>query len=449
MTTQRQAFMLAATNSGAGKTTITLGLLAALRQQGASVQPFKCGPDFIDPTLHQMVSGRVSRNLDLRMCGETVVSNCFHRHGTDADIAIIEGVMGLFDGGAACPAALAKTLKLPVLLVVDAKACAESIAAVVKGFETLDPELRLMGVILNRVGSARHLELLSGAIRSHCHTPLLGHLPRNPDFVIPDRHLGLMMGDESPLSAAQINALADAVTQNIDLAAIQRLALIEDPAEIPSVSTPTDPHKVRIGIARDQAFCFYYQDNLDLLNQSGAMLVPFSPINDQTLPPDLDALYLGGGYPELHAKSLSENQTMLAEIRAWSEAGRPIYAECGGFLYLCQGITDLAGDFWDFAALFPVRARMRQRLTSLGYREATITQPCLLGTQGTLYGHEFHYSEIDEMPPAITRAFQLQDGRSEGYQIRNTLGGYLHLHFGQTPEAAQSLITLCREGKTQ
>lgn len=448
--TPRKAFMLAATNSGAGKTTITLGLLAALRREGLSVQPFKCGPDFIDPTLHQMVSGQVSRNLDLRMCGEAVVRECFLRHGANADITVVEGVMGLFDGGVASPASLAKTLNLPILLVVDAKACAESIAAVVKGFETLDPDLTLMGVILNRVGSARHLELLSGAIRKHCQTPLLGYLPRNPAFAIADRHLGLMMGDEAPLSTAQIDTLADEVGKNIDLDAIQRSALIatEPPATVSEITTTAGypASTVRIGIACDQAFCFYYQDNLDLLTQSGVELVPFSPINDQALPSDLDGLYLGGGYPELHAKQLSENQSMLTEIRTWSEADRPIYAECGGFLYLCHGLTDQAGDFWNLAGVFPVRAHMRQRLVRLGYREVTITQPCLFGNEGVLFGHEFHYSEIEEMPATINRAFRLQDGREEGYQIKNTLGGYLHLHFGQTPEAVRALIALCLGG---
>jgi len=444
----RPAFVLAATSSGAGKTTITLGLIAALRRQGMTVQPFKCGPDFIDPTLHRMVCGRVSRNLDLRMCGEPWVRDCFLRHGARADIAVVEGVMGLFDGGAASPAALAKTLGLPVLLVVDAKACAESIAAVVKGFETLDPAVTLLGVILNRVGSARHLELLTGAIRSHCRTPLLGHLPRNPDFAIADRHLGLLMGEESPLSPAQLDTLAAAVSEHIDLAAIKKLAVAQGPtAAAPPPQAKPRGATVRIGIARDQAFSFYYQDNLDLLAACGAELVPFSPMHDHSLPPGLHGLYLGGGYPELHAKCLSENTAMRTAVRAWSEAGRPIYAECGGFLYLCQGLRDQSGAFWEFAQVFPVRASMRQRLASLGYREAKIIAPCLLGDNGMLFGHEFHYSEIEAMPDHITRAFRLQDNRSEGYQINNTLGGYLHLHFGQTPGAAQALISFCHQAQ--
>jgi cobyrinic acid a,c-diamide synthase len=448
-----QAFLLAATHSGAGKTTISLGLMAALGRQGLAVQPFKCGPDFIDPTLHRMVTGRISRNLDLRMCGEEYVARTFRQRAAEADISVVEGVMGLFDGGIGSPAALARALGLPVILVVDVKGIAESIAAVVKGFEDLDPDLDLIGVIFNRVGSARHLELVSSAVRAHCRTPILGALPKNPEFAIPDRHLGLMMGTELPLTARQLDSLAT-VEENIDLEAIKRLAVTLPAA----VSSPPFPERSRrerggrnetkgkcprIGIARDQAFCFYYQDNLELLQGAGAELVEFSPLTDPTLPPGLDGLYLGGGYPELHGAALSKNQSLLAEIRAWSAAGRPLYAECGGFIYLCQGVVDLDGAFWPLAGIFPTRATMRPRLAHLGYREATITAHSILGTDGTLFGHEFHYSEIEAMPAAIDRVFRLPDGRQEGYRINNTLAGYLHLHFGRTPEAARHFVTLC------
>lgn len=457
-----KAFLLAATHSGAGKTTVSIGLMAAFKRRGLRVQPFKCGPDFIDPTLHALVTGRISRNLDLRMCGHEYVVDCFRQQTEEADIAVVEGVMGLFDGGSASPAALAKALRVPVILVVDAKGCAESIAAVVKGFETLDPELRLMGVICNRVGSSRHLELLSGAVRAHCQTPILGALPNNPEFAIPNRHLGLMMGAEMPLTTGQLDGLAQAITENIDLAAIERLAvpgLVPDVPDSCSLSgaegnkkdgtagnqngTATEKTHPRIGVARDRAFCFYYQDNLELLQAAGAELVEFSPLTDPALPPGLDGLYLGGGYPELFAETLSENRGLLAEIKAWSEANRPLYAECGGFIYLCQGVIDQGGAFWPLAGIFPTRATMRPRLARLGYREATITAPSLLGSTGQLFGHEFHYSEIEEMPAPVARVFRLQDGREEGYQMNNTLAGYLHLHFGQTPEAADAFITHC------
>jgi len=441
------AFLLAATASGAGKTIITLGLLAALCRQGLSVQPFKCGPDFIDPTLHRMVSGQVSRNLDLRMCGEAYVRACFDHHRAHADISVVEGVMGLFDGGIASPAALAKALNLPVILVVDAKGCAESMAAVVKGFESLDPALRLAGVIFNRVASPRHLELLSCAVRAHCRTPILGSLPREPNFCIPERHLGLMMGAEQPLTDEQIEALAQAVTQGIDLKALQRLVVSSRPAsqgEGGEERRPAPSPRPRIAVARDRAFCFTYQDNLDLLEALGAELVPFSPLDDAELPPQLDGIVLGGGYPELYAEVLAANLGMLAALKAWSAAGRPMLAECGGFITLCQGIETADGHYWPLAGVFPCRVRMGKRLARLGYREAAITRPCLFGDHGLLFGHEFHYSEIEAMPSSVPRVYRLGDGREEGYQINHTLGGYLHLHFGQTPWAAQHFIDLCR-----
>ena len=380
--------------------------------------------------------------------------------------------------------------------------------------------LPLMGVIFNRVASPRHLELLSGAVQAHCRTPVLGSLSRNEDFCIPERHLGLMMGSETPLSAAQLDALALAVAENIDLAAIKRLATVPCPATslratpwtefipvpkqrgleiipareirdqrdgvaqgaatrsatvsdrrvpqmreiglraiahlceqaddtpqggINSADAVPGDRLPRIGVARDQSFCFYYQDNLDLLAAMGAELVEFSPLTDAKLPPQLSGLYLGGGYPELYGKDLAANHTMLAEIKAWSEEGRPIYAECGGFIYLCQGVVDQSGEFWPLAGVFPCRATMGKRLARLGYREATITDPCLFGDSGQLFGHEFHYSDIVEMPASVMRVYRLQDGRQEGYQIKNTLGGYLHLHFGRTPKVAGHFIDLCRQ----
>lgn len=441
--------LLAASHSGAGKTTVTLALLRALVRRGLVVQAMKCGPDFIDPTLHRMVTGRPSANLDLRMCGPDYVRTCFARQLRQADIALVEGVMGLFDGGLASPAALAKHLRLPVVLVVDAKGSGESLAAVVKGFESLDPDLPLLGVIANRVGSARHLQLVRGAITAHCRTPLLGHLPRQADFVIADRHLGLRMGMESPLTTAQLDLLADSVAAHVDLDRLLAGALIPRPTDSPGPQTTSPPpRRARIGVAQDEAFCFYYQDNLDILRAAGAELVPFSPLRDQALPPGLHGLYLGGGYPELHGQALSANRSMREAIRAWSLANRPLYAECGGFLYLCQGVRGQDGSYWPLAGVFPTQARMRPRLASLGYREATIERPCLLGSQGRLFGHEFHYSEIEPMPESVPRAFRLADGRLEGYQLGHTLAGYLHLHFGQTPEAARHFVDLCAAGAT-
>lgn len=441
--------LIAGTHSGCGKTTLTLGIMAALRQQGLAVQPFKCGPDFIDPTLHRLVTGKVSRNLDLWMCGHDFVKACFAEHGQDADIAVVEGVMGLFDGNASSSAALAKVLDLPVVLVVDARSTAESMAAVVKGFETLDPEVRLAGVIFNRVGSPRHLMLLTNAVRQHCRAEILGHLPREVEFAIPDRHLGLHMGDEAPLSPPALDQLAAAVTEHIDLdrlrnlagagASDKRVAGFDRGDEVELKS-----NKIRIGIARDRAFCFYYEDNLDLLRRAGAEIVEFSPLADRQLPDKLAGIYLGGGYPELYAEQLAKNTAMLAGLKAWSTAGKPLYAECGGFMYLTEGITDTADRFFPMVGVYPVRARMKKGRVALGYREAQVAGDSILADQGqVLRGHEFHYSEIEEMDGSVARCYDLGDGRLEGYQINNTLGGYLHLHFGFSPGSAAKFIRFC------
>ena len=440
--------VVAGTQSGAGKTTVTLGLMAALRCRGLSVQPFKCGPDFIDPTLHRLVTGRVSHNLDPWMCGGSFVQGCHGRHVASADIAVVEGVMGLFDGGESSSASLAKLLGLPVVLVVDARSMAESVAALVKGFEELDPAVRVAGVILNRVGSERHLELLQGAIARHCRAELLGYLPRDQAFVIPERHLGLHMGGEAPLGVAAIAQLAATVTRHVDLDRLGALAATAAPQPpVAARDVRNDGERVRIGIARDAAFCFYYEENLALLVAAGAELVEFSPLSDPELPEHLAGIYLGGGYPELHAGQLAANQGMRRGIRAWSEAGRPLYAECGGFMYLSQGIHDMDGRFHPMAGVFPVEARMQKRRASLGYREAATSRATFFGPAGVvLRGHEFHYSVIDPMPQSVARAYRLGDGREEGYLInQQTLGSYLHLHFGAVPEAAAHLVTMCRE----
>ncbi|MEA3548279.1 MAG: cobyrinate a,c-diamide synthase [Thermodesulfobacteriota bacterium] len=433
------SFLIAGTHSGCGKTTVTLGVMAALRQMGHVVQPFKCGPDFIDPTLHKVVCGRVSRNLDLRMCGRDFVRQVFSSHAREVNV--VEGVMGLFDGGEASAASLSKVLGLPILLVVDVRSAAESVAAVVKGFEELDPDINLASVLLNRVGSERHLELVRTAVEKHCRTPLIGYLPRDVEFTIPDRHLGLRMGGEGVLDEKRIQSLGETIRQHVDCDLLLSLkaAGTDVPESVPSASLSSPVR--RLGVARDEAFCFYYEDNLDLFRRAGAEIVFFSPLHDTILPPDLDLIYLGGGYPELHVSGLSQNREMLGAIRNWSEAGNPLYGECGGLMYLTRAIVDAAGKEYEMAGIFPVRSHMRPRLSSLGYREAEIIKSCLWGKKGeVLRGHEFHYSDIDEMPADVSRVYRLNNGRLEGYRIRKTLGSYLHLHFGGTPRAIDSFV---------
>jgi len=444
------ALLIAGTHSGCGKTTVTLGIMAALARRGLMVQPFKCGPDFIDPSLHQMVTGQISRNLDVRMCGAPFVRRTFTNHCPADGCAVVEGVMGLFDGGEGSAATLARTLDLPVILVIDIRSAAESVAAVVHGFASLDPGLKLAGVICNRVGSDKHRDLVATAIAAHCAVPVIGFLPRREEVSIPSRHLGLHMGEEHPLAGEGLGQLAQLVEQHLDLDLLlqlagQRQALIADPvAAVPTPPTAVGP-RVRIGVARDAAFCFYYEDNLDLLRAAGADLVFFSPLADRQLPPALDGLYLGGGYPELHCRQLSANRSMIDHINALAEAGRPVYGECGGFMYLCRAIVDLDGQAFPMVGLYPFQSRMQPRLRRLGYRRPVLLDDTFLGPAGTvLHGHEFHYSSVDDRDPAIETVFRLDDGRPEGFRHHHTLAGYVHLHWGRTPEAASRFVLACR-----
>ncbi len=439
-----RALLIAGTHSGSGKTTITLGLMAALKKLGYAVMPFKCGPDFIDPSLHTLVTGQVSRNLDLWMAGAEFSHQCFTVNSAHADIAVIEGVMGMFDGGESSSAALAAALKVPIILVLDARSAAESVAAVLKGFETLQPECAPKGVIINMIGSDRHFELVKNAIEQHCSSEILGYIPRNLEFKVPSRHLGLHMGEEQPLSEQSISLLAETLITHINID--KMLALAEGKTQQPQTSL-TNRHEpsIRLGVARDKAFCFYYQDNLEIFERAGAEICYFSPLHDKHLPDQLDGIYLGGGYPELYGEQLSCNLTMLQEIHDWAEDSRPIYAECGGFMYLTQGITDLNNRFHSLAGVFPTKAVMQNRRASLGYRELNTNRESFFGPSNTvLRGHEFHYSRIAPMDSGVERIYDVNSGPSEGYRYKNSVGGYMHLHFGYNTKAAHNFIDFCK-----
>ncbi|MFP7753881.1 cobyrinate a,c-diamide synthase [Thermodesulfobacteriota bacterium B35] len=452
----RPAVLIAGTRSGCGKTTVTLSVMAALCRRGLRVQPFKCGPDFIDPTLHQAVTGRSSRNLDVRMCGRDFVRATFVRHAPAAGVAVIEGVMGLFDGGEGSAARLATLLDVPVVLVVDVRSAAESVAAVVHGFENLDARVRVAGVVLNRVGSERHRQLVADAVHRHCRAEILGVLPREAEVSLPSRHLGLHMGGEVTLDLQRLAELAE---EHLDLDRLLLLAGEAGPvADADGVGSPdgradagvSGAKKIRIGVARDAAFCFYYQDNLDMLVACGAELVFFSPLHDGGLPPRLDGLYLGGGYPELYAHRLSDNEEMRRQVRAFSSSGRPVYGECGGFMYLTRALVDQDGTSYPMAGIYPVTTRMHLRLRRLGYRRVRSRHTTILSATGqALHGHEFHYSDIESMPATVSRAWQLEDGRGEGYVIHGrTMAGYIHLHWGRTPECARQFVQSCGQGRT-
>jgi cobyrinic acid a,c-diamide synthase len=444
------ALLIAAPGSGSGKTTLTLGLMAALRRRGLVVAPFKVGPDYIDPGHHAAICGRVSHNLDGWMCGRQRVRQTFADAADGVDIALIEGVMGLFDGISGgseegSSAEIAKWLGVPVLLVVDARSQARSFAALVKGFAAFDAGLNLAGVIANRVGSDRHRQLLQESVAATPGLPpLLGCLPRNEEIVLPQRHLGLVTAADLPADTGFGERLADWVETHLDLDLLLRLATEASAVIKPVARSRSMPAiRARIGIARDRAFCFYYPENLQLLEQAGAELVSFSPLSDAELPKGLDGIYLGGGYPELHAGQLAANHGLLGQLRRQAEAGLPIYAECGGFMYLCRSLDERP-----LVGVFPCAARMLPRRKALGYRQVELSEATPLGPVGTrARGHEFHYSEITAAE-SMTHCYRLgrRDGEAlgtEGYRYKNVLGSYVHLHFGSNPQLAVNFVDFC------
>jgi len=448
---------VAGTHSGVGKTTVTLGLLAAWRRRGVVVQPFKVGPDFIDPGHHAQAAGRPSHNLDGWMLPREENRRIFWRYAATADLALVEGVMGLFDGfggssEAGSTAQMAKWLGLPVLLVVDVRAMARSAAALVKGFATFDPDLTLAGVVLNRLSGPSHLGHLQEALAVLPGLRCFGGLPREGTVAIPERHLGLVTAEDHPLDTDSLTALADLVETHINLDDLwQSIPQVSGPPPLMSASSAAAPVRpVRLGVARDQAFCFYYPENLAWLQYFGADLVEFSPLADNRLPPGLHGLYLGGGYPELYAERLAANTGLKDDLQQAARSGLPIYAECGGLMYLSEELQDISGKHHALVGVLPLRIRMLPRLKSLGYREVRLAADTLLGPVGTtLRGHEFHYSEIVGTTSGLTTVYQVAprrggERRSEGYAWKNVLASYLHLHFGSNPQAARAFIQACR-----
>ncbi len=448
--------VIAGTHSSCGKTTVTLGLLAALRKRGLRVQPFKTGPDFIDAGLHRMITGRPSRNLDLWMCGEDYVKSCYSRNSSCVDVSVIEGVMGLFDGPLST-ASLAATLHLPVVVVIDSYGIAETAGALLQGLyhRAVEKGIELAGVIFNRVASKHHYSRLCADVRD---MKILGYLPRQLEFEIPHRHLGLTVAEENPIPQQNLDRLADTVLNYIDVdALIQREAGggRQEAGNKRPAAPPLSP-PATVAVACDKAFCFYYEDNLDLLKEAGAQIVTFSPLSDAAIPGDADAVYIGGGYPELYAKELSENLPLLRSIRTWADSGKPLYAECGGLMYLSKGIHDFEEKFFEMAGVFPFVTRMKRTRSKLGYREVVLKEDCILGKKGgVLRGHAFHYSEIAgaASDTATQEIYTVKNGYGEklpdeGYRLGKTLASYIHLHFGSNPGIAGAFIKHAQaEGK--
>jgi cobyrinic acid a,c-diamide synthase len=447
--TVKTRLLIAGTHSSVGKTTVTIGLLAALRSRGHRPAPFKAGPDYIDPGLHTRAAGRPSRNLDVWLLDDSALSQVFARGTRNADVAVIEGVMGLFDGiGAtqqASTAALARTLNCPVVLVIDVAAMSGTAAALVLGCQRMQPGVRLAGVILNRVGSEGHLQATAEAIFNTTRVPVLGSLPADPSLAVPERHLGLVPAAEGGMPADLVDRLGRVVEERFDLQAIWQIAESAAPIrDADDATVTTTAPIVKIAVAQDRAFGFYYQDTIDLISDNGAEIAPFSPLDDAGLPPDTDGVYIGGGFPELYATDLSRNGSMRQSLQTHAQAGRPIYAECGGLMALGQSLSTFDGGVLPMFGLLPVGSRMQRESLTIGYREVEALRATpLMPSGGRVRGHEFHWSLADPPPPELAAYRLTHDGSLEGYCAGATLGSYVHLNFAGAPELAQRFVGAC------
>ncbi|MBI2939366.1 MAG: cobyrinate a,c-diamide synthase, partial [Chloroflexi bacterium] len=460
--------VIAAPASGTGKTTVVAGLSRAFRRRGLVVQPFKAGPDYIDPSYHARAAGRPCRNLDTWMVPPAALRELYARASAPADLAMVEGVMGLFDGRdeseEGSTAHLAKLLDAPVVVILDVRSTSRTVGAVALGCQRFDPAVRIGGFILNGVGSENHRRWAAQSITQATGLPVLGWLPRRDDLAVPERHLGLVPTNEGPVGDDFFERLADQVEQSFDLDGLLALAS-PAPAGAPPILTfppvagerdraihsvertlfPVEsrPLVATIGVALDEAFGFYYEDNLDLLRAWGARLVPFSPLHDRRLPADVGALYVGGGFPELYARELAANEAMVAAVRAAAASGMPIYAECGGLMYLSAGIVDFDGTRHPMVGLVPAWSAMARRRLTLGYRElrARLDTPVLRRGE-TARGHEFHWSVLETPLPSEDAAYEVVAAPvpHEGYVRGNLLASYCHLHFGSNPSLAPNFV---------
>jgi cobyrinic acid a,c-diamide synthase len=444
---------IAGERSGVGKTTVTLAILAALKRRNKTVQSFKVGPDYIDPMFHSYVTGRACRNLDSILTSDAYVQQCFDRHRQTADCALIEGVMGLFDGASGLTdigstAQIAKLLNVPVVLILNCSSTSRSIAAIAHGYRTFDPQVQIAGLILNQVGSDRHLELLTAALSS-LQLPILGVLRRRDDLSIPDRHLGLIPAQELTDLDATVDRLANVGETCFDWERLLPLLMSKPVFTPPMAKISATSPKIRLAVAKDAAFNFYYADNLDLLQDAGAELVEWSPLSDPQLPPDIQGLYFGGGFPEVFAEQLAANQSARQSIKAAITSGMPTYAECGGLMYLCNQIIDFEHKSFPMVGIFSTTAVMGKKLT-LGYRQLTALQDSLLLKTGDrVWGHEFHRSTLTDLP--IQPLYDLHGYESksifspEGWSSYQVQAAYTHLHFGTNIDLPTRFISRCRQ----
>jgi cobyrinic acid a,c-diamide synthase len=438
--------VVAGTHSGVGKTTVASGLISALSSKGCEVAPFKVGPDFIDPSYHTLAAGRQGRNLDAFLSGSEMIGPLYAHGSQGAEIAVIEGVMGLFDGKnggeLASTAHVAKLLDAPVVLVVDVRAMARSVAAMVHGYTTFDPELKVSGVVLNRVGSRAHEKMLRDALKP-LHVPVLGVVHRSREVQMPDRHLGLVPVAERRAEARRsLDVLGTMISNSLNLDEVLKLARSSGPLNAepwsPASAEVDLTGSVRVAVAAGRSFSFLYRENLELLEAAGAEVVTFDPTNDEALPAGTDALYLGGGFPEAYAEDLSANVGMRENVRDFAVSGRPVVAECGGLLYLAREL-----DGHPMCGVLDAAARMAGRLT-LGYREALALADSPLAEMGSgVRGHEFHYSTVE--PGAGERpAWDLAGRGPEGFVAGSVHASYLHTHWAATPGLPRRLVRAAR-----
>lgn len=442
--------LVAGVSSGVGKTTFTAGLCYALRRRGLRVAMYKCGPDYLDPTYHALASGRPCQNLDGYMMGQGAVLSTIARAADDADIHLVEGMMGLFDGASATSiegssAEIARWLQMPVILMCDASAMARSLGALVHGFASFEPGVRVAGVVCNGVSSKGHRALLEAASS----LPILGTLARETAHTFPERHLGLRNASELG-DASWLDAWADRVEAQCDVDALIALARTAPALASPAAAAQRRSARCRIGVARDEAFSFYYDENLRLLEAAGAELVFFSPLHDRELP-DVAGVYLGGGYPELHAAALSGNRALGDALREHAAAGRPIYAECGGLMYLSEAIITIEGDRYPMLGVIRGVAEVQRSLQAIGYTEVETRAPSLLGPSGTrARGHQFRYSRLSGGESSEIYALRSPSSGNtivghEGYGSGMVLASYVHLCFASAPAIAESIVGACMQ----
>ena len=438
---------MAATQSGSGKTTITAGLLAALKNRGLDVQPYKIGPDYIDTGWHELACGKISHNLDSWLVGADKLQKIFVK--TAGEISIIEGVMGLYDGGRAgvsSTAEISKLLDAPVILVIDAKSMGTSAAAVALGFREFDRDLNLAGVILNRLGSESHKKMIIDALNK-IGIKCFGAIMRHDEFHLPERHLGLIPTTENK-SLNVIEKICAAVEEQVDVDALINLAknsaplanYVNDKKFFPSI---------KIAVAKDEAFSFYYGESLRELEKLGAETIFFSPLNDETLPENISGLIIGGGFPEMFAARLAKNKNLRAEILRAAEEGLPIFAECGGFMYLMKKLIDFDGKSFEMCGVIDGAATMTNKLQMVGYVEAEILNDCVLGRAGDkLRAHEFHFSkELETSGDKIFKCTRMRTGAEylAGVAKKNLVASYLHIHFAGSQRAAKNFIDACKK----